>query len=308
MKNISIIIATVLILISSSFSQAPQAFSYQAVIRDNATNLLTNTTVGMKISIVKDSANGTIIYEETHTPTTNTNGLVSLQAGTGTVIFGTFNTIDWSTGNYYIKSQTDPTGGTAYTISGASKLLSVPYALYAQSASSIASSNGDNYCVKSGDGKIVIITSAGLYGYGKQNSTSAWNYTSYNGSFIEAVSTDSTIVIITTAGFYGYGKSNSTTAWNYTSYNGTIIDHVTASAGRLVIYTTAGLYGYGKQNSTTAWNYRSYNGSILGHISAYDKIVIYTSAGFYGYGKNNSTLAWNYTSYNGTIIDNKTTK
>ena len=113
-----------------SFAQAPQKMSYQAVIRNTSGALVTSTSVGMKISILQGSATGTVVYSETQTASTNANGLVSLEIGSGTVVTGTFAGINWGNGTYFIKTQTDPTGGTNYTIVGSSQLLSVPYALY----------------------------------------------------------------------------------------------------------------------------------------------------------------------------------
>jgi hypothetical protein len=81
---------------------------------------------------------------ETQTPTTNTNGLASIEIGVGTVVSGNFSTIDWSNGPYFIKTETDPIGGVSYTITGTSQLLSVPYALYAKSAGSVSGSGVGN--------------------------------------------------------------------------------------------------------------------------------------------------------------------
>ncbi len=113
------------------FAQAPQKMSYQGVIRDGSNALVTTTAVGMQISILQGSANGTAVYAETQIPTTNTNGLVSIEIGGGTVVSGNFSTIDWANGPYFIKTETDPAGGANYTITGTSQLLSVPYAMYA---------------------------------------------------------------------------------------------------------------------------------------------------------------------------------
>jgi len=115
------------------FAQSPEKMSYQAVIRNSNNVLVSNTQVGMKISILKGSADGTEIYTEIQTPTTNGNGLVSIEIGGGTG----FNTINWANGIYFIKTETDLTGGINYTISGASQILSVPYALHSKTAESI---------------------------------------------------------------------------------------------------------------------------------------------------------------------------
>ena len=110
MKKLYSLIATI-ILISSVFSQSPEKMSYQAVIRNSSNNLVTNVNVGMKISILQGSAEGAVVYAETHSPETNANGLVSIEIGTGSTS-DDFSTIDWSNGPYFIKTETDPAGGT----------------------------------------------------------------------------------------------------------------------------------------------------------------------------------------------------
>ena len=107
--------------------------SYQAVIRDASNTLVTNQSIGMQISILQTTITGTTVYAETHTVTTNLNGLVSLEIGTGSTS-DTFSTIDWSAGPYFIKTETDPTGGSSYAITGTSQLMSVPFAMYAKSS------------------------------------------------------------------------------------------------------------------------------------------------------------------------------
>ena len=123
-----------LLLAGVSFAQAPQKMTYQAVLRNSTNNLVVSAPVGMRVSILQGSASGTPVYVETHTTTTNANGLATVKIGDGTVVSGTFSAIDWSTGNYYVKTETDLAGGTNYTISGTTELLSVPYALYAENA------------------------------------------------------------------------------------------------------------------------------------------------------------------------------
>jgi len=69
----------------SAFTQAPQKMSYQCVIRNASGSLITNQSVGLKISILQGTPSGTVIYSETYSPNpqTNANGLVTIEIGGG---------------------------------------------------------------------------------------------------------------------------------------------------------------------------------------------------------------------------------
>ena len=133
MKKLIALLAAVIIT-AAAFSQAPESMSYQSVIRNAANDLVVSSGVGMRLSILQGSLSGDPVYVETQTPTTNINGLVSIEIGDGTLVSGGFDTIVWSNGPYFIKTETDPNGGSSYTISGTSQLMSVPYALYAKTS------------------------------------------------------------------------------------------------------------------------------------------------------------------------------
>jgi hypothetical protein len=135
MKKIYSIVAG-LLLTASVFAQAPEKMSYQAVIRNSSNTLITSAPVGMKISVLQGTSTGIAVYVETQTPSTNANGLLSLEIGTGTIVTGTFVGINWSAGPYFFKTETDPTGGTNYTITNTNQLLSVPYAMYSANSGS----------------------------------------------------------------------------------------------------------------------------------------------------------------------------
>ena len=120
----------------NALAQAPEKMSYQAVVRDNANALVLDKVVGMRISILRGSASGTPAYVETQSPRSNTNGLVTLEIGAGTVVSGSFAGLNWSTGPYFIQTEIDPSGGSNYSILGVSQLVSVPYALYAKTSGS----------------------------------------------------------------------------------------------------------------------------------------------------------------------------
>ena len=137
MKKIYTILAA-LLLVSSIWAQSPEKISYQAVIRNTDNELLNNQTIGIQISILQGTTDGSAVYGETHTPTTSSSGLISIKIGDGNTLTGTFENIDWTDGPYFIKTETDPEGGNNYTITGTSQLLSVPYALHAKVADSLA--------------------------------------------------------------------------------------------------------------------------------------------------------------------------
>ena len=132
-KLISTMILMVLACVCT-WAQAPQKMSYQAVVRNADNTLVANQNISARIWVLQGSANGTAVYIETQTATTNANGLLTLSVGEGTVVSGSFSAIDWANGPYFLKTEIDPTGGSSYALETAQKLLSVPYALYANQA------------------------------------------------------------------------------------------------------------------------------------------------------------------------------
>ena len=117
------------------YSQAPQKFTYQSIVRSADGSVLRSSDIGLQISILKNSAIGQSVYTETHSARSNANGLVTVVIGDG-VSGDNISDIDWSTGQYYIKVEVDPSGGIGYSIEQTAQLLSVPYALYAGNSSS----------------------------------------------------------------------------------------------------------------------------------------------------------------------------
>ena len=132
MKRLFAII-TALLFVINIFPQSPRRISYQAVVRNANGKLVQSSSVGVRISILQGSASGAVVYSETHNVTSNVNGLISLEIGGGNTT-GNFADINWANGPYFLKTETDPAGGTNYTITGVSQLLSVPYALYSEKA------------------------------------------------------------------------------------------------------------------------------------------------------------------------------
>ena len=116
----------------SMFSQSPQAFKYQSVVRDGQGNALANQNVSFKISILQSTSTGSSVYSETQNATTNAFGLANLSIGSGAVVSGNFSSISWDSDNFFIQIEMDVTGGTNYLVMGSTQLLSVPYALHSK--------------------------------------------------------------------------------------------------------------------------------------------------------------------------------
>lgn len=183
MKNIYSILA--LLLFSFFFSQVPQGFTYQTIAFNASGAPIANGNVSLKISILDNSATGTVLYAETHNKTTNNKGLVNLNIGQGTAVTGTFSGINWGTNPKFVKVELDPAGGTNYTNVGVNQLMSVPYAQVSKTVVTgagqgitLVSPNGTSYVVNVSDsGTLSLPTSTStsttfptnLYMYGSYN-------------------------------------------------------------------------------------------------------------------------------------------
>ena len=134
MKRTFSLIALLVFCVISLFAQAPEKFSYQAVVRNANNQLVTDAPVSVRISILHESTDGETLYKEMHLVATNTNGLMTVEVGGGKVQQGTFEDINWANGPLFLKTEIDPNGGEDYSIESVQQLLSVPYALYAKEA------------------------------------------------------------------------------------------------------------------------------------------------------------------------------
>jgi len=143
MRKFTLTIAMAIIVALTSFAQTPQAFKYQAVVRDAAGEILSGTTVSLRMSIRDGSASGTVIYRETHTAITNQFGLVNIEIGNGTPNIGTFSAISWGSGSKFLETELDPAGGTTYVSMGTAQLMSVPYALYSENTANTDDADAD---------------------------------------------------------------------------------------------------------------------------------------------------------------------
>ena len=139
------IVALMLFSFNVLWAQSPHKMSYQAVVRNSSFALVVNAQVGMKVSILQGTTTGAVVYSETQLTTSNGNGLVTIEIGGGTVVSGAMNTINWGAGPFFIKTETDPNGGSNYSITNTTQFLSVPYSLYSLNSGTSASTAGNCY-------------------------------------------------------------------------------------------------------------------------------------------------------------------
>ena len=151
----------ILLFISwASIAQTPQAFKYQAVVRNNNGVLLMGKNISVRIGILMDGIEGESVFLETHNVTTSSTGLINLEIGRGTNVLGSLEGINWGSGDFFIKLEVDQNGGSSFELVGVSQLLSVPYALYAEKS-------GDEKWTE--DGNNNIIRHDGSVGIGESN-------------------------------------------------------------------------------------------------------------------------------------------
>ncbi len=119
---------------NSASAQIPQAISYQAVARNNSGAILSNQLISLRFTIRDNTSGGTIVYRETQNLTTSAIGSFSVNIGQGTVVQGTFSTINWAVNNKFLQVEMDATGGSVFLDLGTQQMLSVPYALFSGSS------------------------------------------------------------------------------------------------------------------------------------------------------------------------------
>ncbi|WP_343658720.1 hypothetical protein [Chryseobacterium sp.] len=173
-------------------AQVPQAFSYQTIAFNSSGVPIVNGNVSLRVSILDNSATGTVLYTENHAKTTNAKGLVSLNIGQGTATAGNFGGINWGTGTKFVKVELDPQGGSSYTNVGVNQLMSVPYAQVAKTVVTgsgqgitLVSPNGTSYVLNINDSGMLSLPTAtansgqslpqNLYMYGSYNNFNTSN-------------------------------------------------------------------------------------------------------------------------------------
>jgi len=143
MKSLFTIITVLILAVSLGIAQAPQSFKYQAIARDLQGNVISDQQISIKINLLQGGKSGQAVYSEIHDIQTNRFGLISLEIGTGNNKSGDISSINWGLSRYFVNVEIDMNGGSNYVSMGVSQLLSVPYALYAETSGAISKSDDD---------------------------------------------------------------------------------------------------------------------------------------------------------------------
>jgi uncharacterized protein (TIGR02145 family) len=143
-KHIPALILFLALFVSSSLvAQSPQGIPYQAVMRNADGSVMASSEAVFTFMIHDGTANGTVVYQESHSLTSNAQGLVSCVVGNGVVSQGTFATINWGNGAKFLHVMMGSTD------LGTQQMLSVPYALHSSSSDNAA--NGFSSVSTTGD-------------------------------------------------------------------------------------------------------------------------------------------------------------
>ena len=143
MQAFCIMSLAILFTTGMALAQAPQGIPYQAVARNSSGVILVSQPIMVRFTIHDNTAGGSTVYQETFNPTTTAQGLFNVNVGTGSVVSGTFSSINWSTNAKYLQVEMDPTGGTSYINMGTTQMMSVPYALYSNNGIPAGNYTGD---------------------------------------------------------------------------------------------------------------------------------------------------------------------
>ncbi|MBK8497539.1 MAG: hypothetical protein IPL52_01670 [Flavobacteriales bacterium] len=316
MNKILALCALSLIGANGLFAQAPEKMSFQAVLRDGADDLIVNSAVGMRTSILQGSSNGSAVYVETHAPTTNANGLATVEIGAGTVVSGDFATIDWANGPYYLKTETDPDGGTTYSITGTSQLLSVPYALYAGNSEpgppGPPGMPGVGGCDPNDrDSLIVLYNNAQAHGfYQDVDGVGHWLVQNLGNTNHSAIASKRGVAVYNNSTAYAFYLDNAGIgAWSTQALGNT--GHTAVASKRIIVlYNNSTAYAFHVDGAGLGtWTTQGIGNTGHSHAAHGDKVVVWNNSNAWSFSVDASgNGAWVAETLGGTIHEVITTR
>lgn len=284
---------TAILITFLSFAQVPQGISYQAIALNGSGNPVVSSPVGIQLSILDTSASGAVLYTETHTPTTNAQGLFNLVIGQGTPTTGTFSAIKWETNSKFLKVEMDATGGTTYVLVGSTQLLSVPYALFAGKVDADNVTGGpDLFSVSS---SVIntnsFITDTNAYVYMASTTSPfqySWHSTPISGiPFMKSINS-----FLTTTNAYIFNGDT----WSSYPINGTPKKIISYAQSTLVVTSTNAYLHTSTDQITYNWLPINISGNIADVSNNFGSLGVLTSTNFYIYERDASGTTYNWIS------------
>jgi hypothetical protein len=304
MKKLVTLVA--LLIAFFSFSQVPQGISYQAIALNASGNPIVSSPVGVRLSLLDLSASGTVLYTETHTPTTNAQGLYNLVIGQGTPTLGIFSAIKWETNSKFLKIEMDAAGGTNYVLVGSTQLLSVPYALYAGKVKSEDVVGGADIINVSSStlNTNSFITNTNAYVY-MPSSTSPYQYSWHSTPISGTPFMKSFNSFLTSTNVYIYVGDN----WSSYPISGIPKKIISYGLTTLVVTSTNAYLHTTTDQITYNWLPVNIAGDIIAMSNNFGSVGVLTSTNFYIYDKDASgaTYSWISTPISGTPLKIKHT-
>lgn len=290
MRTSLLLLAALALLRTTVSAQAPQRMSYQAVVRDGSNALVVNNTVSMRMSVLQGSASGTAVYTETHSALTNANGLTSVELGGGAVQSGSLESIDWSNGPYFLRSETDPNGGSDYSISGTSQLLSVPYALYAANSEpgppGPQGMPGVDGCAPTNTDSLIVLYNASMaHGYYQDpNGVGHWLTQQLGSTNHSGIGSKRAVVLYNNSTAYAFHLDNSGVGqWSVHPLGNT--NHIAVASDRsIVLYNNSTAYAFHVDGAGAGtWTEQALGNTNHSNIAHGDKIVVWNFSNAYAF-------------------------
>lgn len=238
-----------LALISPVMMWAQDGINYQAVVRDGAGALMVNTAVSTNFKIRQTTAGGTIVYEETHNPSTNDYGLINVVIGEGTPVTGIFADITWGSDTHFLDITID--GNNL----GAIEFQSVPYAHHANSMTNIEANDAvgdvhitseDNFAVLAINPTAANANDSSAIFFGEGTTTSNGMSITYDGTANEMRFSGKAQANAYMGPYLTIERNNGTTTFQ----KGAVIKETTTDPAPKTTYGNSGPLAYGYFSGT----------------------------------------------------------
>ena len=300
MKRIKITSAIVIFLIMSASCFA-QGINYKALIKDGDGNILENTSVTVRFTVLQGVGEANV-YQETHTTTTDVNGIIIINIGEGTVDSGVFGDIDWAGDIHALKTELDI--GSGLVDMGTSQFKTVPYALTAANAATKIDELSDGRATD-GDTSVYLGKDSGINDDASDNQNTGFGYEALKGNTTGFWNASLGYLALTanTTGFKntGFGHealTNTTEGWNNTAMgHRALLENTTGNCntafGSVALRSnTTGIYNTAIGNRAMFNNTTGYNNLANGYAA-----LSQNSSGYENTANGSGALFHNTTGY-----------